>query len=55
MISVVWLECAKIRLYEDAFHGGTFIRSNLITYRKEVKNFKMQIHSYDLSEAWLDN
>ncbi len=45
--------CQKI-MYEDAQLSNLFNTAQVYVTRKEVKNLKMQIHSADLQEVWLD-
>ncbi len=45
--------CQKI-LYEDAQLSNLFNTAMVFVHRKEVKGLKMQIHSEDLQEVWLD-
>jgi ABC-type transport system substrate-binding protein len=46
-------KCQKI-VYEDAQLSNMFNTALIETHRKEVKNLKMQIHSRDVQEVWLD-
>jgi peptide/nickel transport system substrate-binding protein len=45
--------CQKI-IYEDAQLSNLFNTAMVLVVRKEVKGLKMQIHSPDLQEVWLD-
>jgi hypothetical protein len=45
--------CQKI-FYEDAQLTNMFNTPMFQVSRKEVKNLKMQIHSADVQEVWLD-
>ncbi len=49
----IYKKCQKI-LYEDAQIANHYNSAAMLVHRKEVKGLKMQSHSEDLQEIWLD-
>ncbi|MCL4535106.1 MAG: ABC transporter substrate-binding protein [Bacteroidetes bacterium] len=49
----MYKKCEKI-VQEEAMIGGMYLTDAVLTYRKEVHGLKMQTHSEDVQEVWLD-
>ncbi len=49
----IYKKCQKI-LYEDAQIANHYNSAAMFVYRKEVKGLRMQSHSEDVGEMWLD-